>query len=320
MKKQFLGMIVMLLFAAGIAGAQPYMHPNCPNYGSNGWGPNPEVQNYFNANILPVMKTHREALDASISQADQARLDEIRTQMNDLRDQQWAHREQMRQSGERPTVEQRREMRAVRGQMLDLMDEVSVMAENYATAIDNQLDAVRDQIPGWQEDLRELCPGNPNCPYGNGNGPRHGRKGRGAGMGRGWGSGHGGHGMGYGGPGFGMGPMHRIMTPEGFLLWNPEQPWPNNPAGQQGNTGGLRIDLFPNPATGSVQVSLKLDKDSKIEINLVDNEGNTLKTFDKNASEGLFSQVIDISELKTGIYFVKVKTDNSKGVQRLIVQ
>lgn len=270
-----------------------------------GPGPNPEMKAYLEKNVLPVIIAEREALNKQILQEDKTRLDEIRGEMKSMRTVMRSKREAMRNSDERPTTEQRREMREHRNKMHALLDEVTEMSLKYDAEITAALDLLSEQADTWRDDRREWRrenrPQKGNC---NGN-IRGQRKG-----------GFGGHGKGTG-PGMGF---KRILSPEGFLLFDPENPMPF--ADQDGVLPGeSSLNLFPNPADNTVQVSASLDKASDVTIEVIDKNGQVVLTkTTNNSGEGIFTETLNLEDLDTGIYFVKLNTGSKKYIERLVIK
>lgn len=270
-----------------------------------GSGPNPEMRAYFEENVLPVLISEREALDKQISQADKLRLDEIRVEMNTMRELMWSRRAEMRNSDERPTTEQRREMREHRNKMHNLMDEVAEMSFKYDSEIAVALDVLREQAGTWRNDHSKWRRANnqqmPNCP-----GNMRGQGNRGFG-GRG------------NGPGHAMG-FQRILSPEGFLLFDTENPLPFD--GEEGKwPEDSAISLFPNPANASVQLSASLDEAADVIIEVIDKNGQVVLTKTRsNASEGIFTETLNLEDMNTGIYFVKLNTGSKKYIEQLVIK
>ncbi len=75
-------------------------------------------------------------------------------------------------------------------------------------------------------------------------------------------------------------------------------------------TESSEIDVFPNPFSN--KINIKNSKNSDISIYSV--TGLIIKELSNINSE----QEIDLSDLKSGIYFVKIKTDNSVIVKKII--
>ncbi|NME70986.1 T9SS type A sorting domain-containing protein [Flammeovirga aprica] len=76
------------------------------------------------------------------------------------------------------------------------------------------------------------------------------------------------------------------------------------------------MKLFPNPAKGNVTLRVPAIE-GEMELVVVSSSGQVLKV--ENIT-GLQQYKIDISNLNTGVYILKVNTESGIGIQRLIVQ
>ncbi|QTY27520.1 T9SS type A sorting domain-containing protein [Flavobacterium sp. CS20] len=76
--------------------------------------------------------------------------------------------------------------------------------------------------------------------------------------------------------------------------------------------------IFPNPNQGQVNISLNQSLSQDLNLEVFDLNGRSLKTFEVNPSVNQFR--IDLSDLSSGIYFVSLKTQNSKAVKKLILK
>lgn len=291
--------IALILLGTSVAYTQPGMRPD--RFG-NPQCAHPEARKYFKENMLPVIKIQRQELDDAITEADKKRIEDLRTELNALRKQHFEKRKQFRLAEERPSVEQRREMRAMRDEMYDLMREAEELADVYHDDIVEKLDALREQSSKWQNEMQQKF----DC----GNRRPAERPGRSFGYGK----------KNFRGNSPGNMLFKWLRTPEGFLLWDPDKPLPfqeNTPL----TDDGIEIGLFPNPASESVQVTVQLDEETSVSITLMNKNGNALKTTKpEKVSEGIFTQNFDTGDLDNGIYFVKVKMDDQVCVERLIIQ
>lgn len=311
MKSKVLFSLAMtFFFALATTMAQGDFPANCPR------NPDPERVKYFNDNILPLLKMQRKELDKELSNKEKERITAIRDELKTLHQENFNKRQEFRENNEKPSLEQRQEMRKNREKMEELMEEAEIMADNHDATISRLLDEFREQTARWNDDPDNLD--RPACPYG-----YHGgnvRKGKGM-CGHGFGPGPGPNGCQGRGPGMvnGLG-FHRILTPQGFLLWNPDEPLPFEendgiPAAKS------EINLFPNPARQNVQLSFMLENDATVAISIIDNDGNPLKELKPiQATKGLFSMTIDLDGLKNGLYFIRLKAGEVSAIGRLIVQ
>lgn len=77
----------------------------------------------------------------------------------------------------------------------------------------------------------------------------------------------------------------------------------------------LNFSMFPNPSNG--QVTLQLPSDAnQAQVNIFDYLGKTLLQKSINSS----NNTLDVSNLTTGIYFVRIQTDTKVGTKKLIIR
>jgi hypothetical protein len=329
MKKQILmSLMVVITMAFTTANAQRDFQGRGPK------GPNPEVVKYMQDNVFPVMKIQHSELEKELTATEKARIVEIRTTLKEMHEAKLAKRQEMREDFQKPTLEQKKEMREMRNKMSALMDEVEIMAENHDATITRLFDEIGNDIEQWKSDLDEIRDRNfqneLNCPKAK-DGNMNQQHGKGICPGASQCPGHG-NSQGRGirpnddmRPGRGMGPgdekpLHRLFTPEGFLLWNPEEPMPFENETENVNNR-LQLNIFPNPAVNSFQISLMLTTDSQVSINILDKQGNEVQQFNSvKASKGLYTKTVDVSKLNDGLYFIKAKAGEESALERLIIK
>jgi hypothetical protein len=110
------------------------------------------------------------------------------------------------------------------------------------------------------------------------------------------------------------------MEPVGFLLWDPNQPLPI--FAEQGELEDmLELNIYPNPASDKIQVSLQLEEDANLGILIFNKDGNEVISLSpENAEKGLYSRTIDVSDLPEGLYILKVNAGEKSAIGRLIIQ
>jgi hypothetical protein len=264
----------------------------------------PEMKAYITENVLPVMKIQRLELDKELSQAEKSRLDEIRVEVQAMRQAQGEKMKEMRMSEEKPTVEQRAEMRETRNKMHEMMDEVAIMAEANDATISRLLDEVQPQMEQWWQEMKVMK--QESQPNGNKQGNKNKNK-------QGKYLNNGQH------PGQGK-MFEKHMEPVGFLLWDPNQPLPV--FDEQGNLEDkLELNIYPNPASDKIQVSLQLEEDANLGILIFNKDGNeVISLAPENTERGLYSKTIDVSGLTEGLYIIKVNAGEKSAIGRLIIQ
>lgn len=293
-------MILMMAVSVLSLNAQPAKHKEGHQRPT---GPPPEMKKYLKENLIPVLRIQRQELDKELSKQEIARIDEIRTELKSLREQQRNFRKDFQESATKPTVEQRRQMREYRKQMATLMDEVEIMAENHDAKITALLNEIQPEIEKAHLEMQRMMDvQNPNEEqrkhHQNQNSPMMPPPGHEKSP---------------------ESPLHRLLTPEGFLLWNPGETEPGD-MGFFGENESRQINVFPNPAENQVQISLNLESDTKVEISIFDKNGNNVQTLPvEKAAAGIYSKTIKTNDLPNGLYFVKIKAGATEAIERIFI-
>ena len=89
------------------------------------------------------------------------------------------------------------------------------------------------------------------------------------------------------------------------------------------NTNGnksLSFMVYPNPFTTSTNITFNLSKDEKVRIGLYSLEGKLIKDIEhKLYLKGLNTAAVESDELKAGIYFIKLETENSSLFEKVVI-
>jgi hypothetical protein len=86
------------------------------------------------------------------------------------------------------------------------------------------------------------------------------------------------------------------------------------------NLSALKLSVFPNPLQDRAIIQYYLDKNSDVNITITDVAGEFVYTNQKNNQlQGLQSVTIANFNLNSGIYLLKVETNNAIAVQKLII-
>ena len=79
------------------------------------------------------------------------------------------------------------------------------------------------------------------------------------------------------------------------------------------------VQLFPNPSSGNIKVLINNDFFEKINLSVFDVLGKEIirsKIFEKNTS--LFQEKMDLNDLSSGVYFLKISSGGEIGVFQVI--
>lgn len=91
-----------------------------------------------------------------------------------------------------------------------------------------------------------------------------------------------------------------------------------------GNESFSNLLVYPNPSSGTVNVALTLKEDGKISIGVYDILGKKVLegtlTNENVLSSGVQIQSLDLSNLKSGLYFMEVVFISSKGFSTKTIQ
>ena len=79
------------------------------------------------------------------------------------------------------------------------------------------------------------------------------------------------------------------------------------------------ISVYPNPTQGTMNFDYFSNADGVIDVRLTSTSGQTVYSNQLNSTKGKFSQTIDISNLKQGVYIFSVKSNNGVSTQKIIV-
>ena len=76
--------------------------------------------------------------------------------------------------------------------------------------------------------------------------------------------------------------------------------------------------LYPNPAREKAIIEFNLSDNSKVNIEVFNIIGEKVYSIDKGVlKQGIYNQEIDLHDLNTGIYFVKLQIDDAAYTKKL---
>jgi hypothetical protein len=77
--------------------------------------------------------------------------------------------------------------------------------------------------------------------------------------------------------------------------------------------------VFPNPSTSQTSLQYTLQKKSDVNISVVNTLGMRLNTIDKKGvNPGSYAEVIDLTTLTPGTYFIIIKKEDGNETVRLV--
>ncbi len=93
------------------------------------------------------------------------------------------------------------------------------------------------------------------------------------------------------------------------------------PAGIENVSLDNEMKLFPNPSKGSSTLNYYVNSESNVIINIIDLNGKIVsEQVNEKQSEGSYSKKLDLNQLNSGTYFIKIKSDNKVTTKKLIIE
>lgn len=81
-----------------------------------------------------------------------------------------------------------------------------------------------------------------------------------------------------------------------------------------------RVQLFPNPSAGPVQLEMTLGQANLLDLDLLDLYGRALWSERRTAGPGEERQVLDFSHLPSGMYLLRLRIDRAQRTFRLVLE
>lgn len=78
--------------------------------------------------------------------------------------------------------------------------------------------------------------------------------------------------------------------------------------------------VYPNPATKDATVLVNLEKASELSVRIIDVAGKIILNSNVQAKEGSNTLPLDLSNIKSGLYFVQLTSDGAQSVKRLVIE
>lgn len=287
-----LALILLIVVSASLAGlASP---------GQRQPGDRPmrrEIRAYFQANVLPVLQQQRQKLEPQLAAEDRNQLATYRTQLKALKEQGQALRrsavpEATATPATRPTFTEAQQKQAhdLRLQARSIMLNVAQMAQKYDAPIAQLTQEIAPQKEKWATGIKAIVAKNAT--------PEQQQK---LAASQSWQHGRGG--------------LRRFFKPATFLLLDPNAPTANKAEPGMGNTS-----FYPNPAAPTSQLDYEVKKAGPVTIDLLDKDGNKLRTLvsEANQQQGPQTQQLDLHDVPAGTYFYKITTKSGSQTKRFV--
>ncbi|QNF34125.1 T9SS type A sorting domain-containing protein [Adhaeribacter swui] len=80
-----------------------------------------------------------------------------------------------------------------------------------------------------------------------------------------------------------------------------------------------RVNVYPNPSTGKVFLELSGFKGKRTEVQVTNVIGNVILRDSFNETEDQTLKVLDLSNVASGLYYVKLEADEYSEIRKVIV-
>ncbi|GEO06274.1 hypothetical protein AAE02nite_39380 [Adhaeribacter aerolatus] len=256
-----------------------------------------ELKAYVQKNITPVMQQQRQKLEQQLSSGDKKQIRELRTQAAAARKQAALYRDNFR--AQRPpgnrslTEEQKTQLQNLRAESQRIRTEARALAQKYNTQIQALYKEVAAPAEAWRKELaaitRKYHENNPSKPNSNRlhkdvPHPYHNRF------------------------------LEGYFRPVTFLLWEVNQPITDN-----FNAATSENRLYPNPVTAKATLEYVVKVKGKVTIDLLDEQGRTIRNLlNLNREPGRYFLELNLSELKSGLYFYKITSGSGSATERFL--
>jgi len=85
------------------------------------------------------------------------------------------------------------------------------------------------------------------------------------------------------------------------------------------NAAGKNIVVFPNPSNGIIHIILSGFKGQRSELRIMDVIGNVVLRETLNDLDERNSKTFDLSKFPSGLYYVKLQSDNYSAIRKIII-
>jgi hypothetical protein len=273
-----------------------------------------QIKEYADQNIIPKLTEWKAQFDAKLSSEDLSKLNSLRAQAEEHRQNTKSQIRQHLQDGSgegRNRQDRRKDRQQNREVMENIFDQLEPIAEKYEKDIDAIAEKAEPFRDKWQEDIRNIHDTwmeQHEDELKQGKGRRGGR-----GM------------RGMGGGFMGMG-----LCPEGdnyrFLLWDGSQEGFENDnsfgAGFKSESGkydrGSRN--HPNPFSDNTTISFYLPKDENVQLYVFDSDGKLVQTLcNEELSAGEHSFEFKPQDNASGTFFYNLKSESLNKTGKMIL-
>ncbi len=276
-----------------------------------------KVHTYVKENIFPIVQAQRLKLDAQLSAAHKARIDELRAEAKPLREQMRATHQTLKknqENGNEISENQKDNLHETHQKLRKIMLEAWTIADEYDTEIKALKTEIEPQIETWKTDIKSIFEENmtdemrqkiqefhQKMEENNENlhPKRHGHR-----------KGH-----------FQRFGLKKMWHPARFILLDPKEKMPDFPPNFEQDESEPQALIFPNPSQNTNTLKFDVQQAGYVQINLINAQGKIVKTIlNESKSEGTHSLKTDLQNLKTGVYYYQITTPSGTETKRFVIE
>ncbi len=253
-----------------------------------------ELKTYRENTIQPTLQTQRAKLETKISTEDKEAIEKLRADFHSV----GKRMKERRQKGEK------RHFKGFTEEEKAKHEQLGSLIEKYDSDINNLMEEIEPQTKQWREETREIYSKYmPERPQRSEDRQRRMKRAEGERGQKGKMKGR-------------RAEMRSFISKGHFLLLDPNSD----------NTNNLEVislnemRSYPNPAVGINTLQYTIKQAGQIRIELRDRQGQVLKVLvDDFQDLGSYNMDVDISQLKTGVYYYTIIDGQGQRTERLVI-
>ncbi len=244
---------------------------------------------YLEQNVFPAILEQRKKLELQLSETEKAEIAQLREEFQVFK--QKGKEDRMGGKKHRQNMESLSDAEKValfdqHHQKKKLHQQLREKVNKYESKVNPLLEELHEPMQKWKTDLKALAENNNDEEE-----PDHSMH-----------------------PNRHQGGLRRFLSPIHFVLLDPEKGF-----SQAENTRSSL--MYPNPVAGEAQISFSLEKSGNVLVEIVDSQGNVVKTIsEKRMEAGANTLTFKTDDLKQGAYFYILQANGKKEVKRFVVK
>ncbi|MFC6999385.1 T9SS type A sorting domain-containing protein [Rufibacter roseus] len=89
---------------------------------------------------------------------------------------------------------------------------------------------------------------------------------------------------------------------------------------EKANASQLDVKVYPNPTSGTVNLSFDVKKKANVKVRIVDSQGRTVLQDERESFQGQYAKEINLSKYGAGVFVIQLMIGNSIQAEKVLVQ